>query len=38
MHQEYADNRDWIEALRQGVHEEEDFQEGKKLKDNNFSG
>jgi len=38
MHQEYADDRDWIEALRQAVRDEEDFQEGKRLKDNNFSG
>jgi len=38
MHQDYPDDRDWIEALRQAVRDEEDFQEGKKLKDNNFSG
>jgi len=38
MHQEYADDRDWIEALRQAVRDEEDFQEGKRFKDNNFSG
>jgi len=38
MHQEYADDRDWIEALRQAVRDEEDFQEGKRLKENNFSG
>jgi len=38
MHQEYADDRDWIDALRQLVHDEEDFQEGKRLQDNNFSG
>jgi len=38
MHQEYADERDWIEALRQAIRDEEDFQEGKRLKDNNFSG
>jgi len=37
MHQEYADDRDWIEALRQAVRDEEDFHEGKRLKDNNFS-
>jgi len=37
MHQEYANDRDWIEALRQAVREEEDIQEGKKLTDNNFS-
>jgi len=36
MHQEYADDRDWREALRQAVRDEEDFQEGKQLKDNNF--
>jgi len=38
MHQEYAADRDWIEALRQVVRDEEDFQEGKRLKDNIFSG
>ena len=38
MHQEYIADRDWIEALRQAVRDEEDFQEGKRLKDNNFSG
>jgi len=38
MHQEYANDRDWIEALRQAVPDEEDFQEGKRLKDNNCSG
>jgi len=38
MHQEYADDRDWIEALRQAVRDEEDFQEGKRLKDNNCTG
>jgi len=38
MHQEYADDRDWIEALRQAVRDEENFQKGKRLKDNNFSG
>jgi len=37
MHKEYADDRDWIEALRQAVRDEENFQEGKRLKDNNFS-
>jgi len=36
MHPEYANNRDWIEALRQAIRNEEDFQEGKKLKGNNF--
>jgi len=36
MLQEYADDRAWIEALRQAVRDREDFQEGKKLKDNNF--
>jgi len=36
MYPEYADNRHWIEALRQAVRDEEDFQEGKRLKDNNF--
>jgi len=38
MHPEYAEDRDWIEALRQAVHDEEDFQQGKRLKDNEFSG
>jgi len=38
IHQEYAIDRDWIEAHRQAVHDEEDFQEGKRLRDNNFAG
>ena len=38
MHQEYTDDRDWIEALRQAVRDEEAFQEGTRLKDTNFSG
>jgi len=38
MHQEYANDRDWIQAHRQVVRDEEDFQKGKRLKDNNFSG
>jgi len=38
MHQEYTYDSDWIEALRQAVYNEEDFQEGKRVKDNNFSG
>ena len=38
MHQEYADDRDWIEAVRQVVRDEVDFQEGKRLQENNFSG
>jgi len=38
MHQGYADDRYWIEALGQVVRDEEDFQEGRRLKDNNFSG
>jgi len=38
MHQEYADDRDRMEGLRQAVRDEEDFQEGKRLKDNNLSG
>ena len=38
MHQEYTDDRDWIEALQQAVHDEEHFQEGTRLKDNDFSG
>jgi len=37
-HEEYPDKLDWIEALRQSVRDEEDFQEGNKLKDNNISG
>jgi len=37
MYQEFADERDWIEALRQEVRDEEDFQEGKRLKDNNYA-
>ena len=36
MHQEYADDGHWIEALRQAVRNVEDFQEGNRLKDNNF--
>jgi len=31
IHQEYADDRDWIEALRQAVRDDEDFLEGKGL-------
>jgi len=38
MQEEYPDDSDWIEALRQAVRDEEDFQGGKRLKDNNFSG
>ena len=38
MHQEYADDRDWMEALRQAVRDEEDFEEGQRLGDNHFSG
>jgi len=38
MHQEYANDRDWIEALRQAFRDEQHFQEGKRLKDNDFSG
>jgi len=37
MHQEYANDRDWIEALRQAVRDQEDFQEGIRLRDNHFS-
>jgi len=37
MDQEYADDPDWIEAFREAVRDEKDFQEGKKLKDNNVS-
>jgi len=38
MHQESAENRDWIEVPRQAVRDEEDFQEGKTVQDYNFSG
>ena len=38
MYQEYADDRDWIEAVRQAVRDVGDFQEGKRLKENNISG
>jgi len=38
MHQEYADDRDWRGALGQAFRDEEDFQEGKMLKDTKFSG
>jgi len=38
MHQEYANDRDWLEALGQAVCDEEDFPEGTRLKDNNFFG
>jgi len=31
MPQEYADDRDWIEALQHAVHDEEDLQEEKKF-------
>jgi len=34
MHQEYIDNSEWVEALRQAVHNEEDLQDWKKLKEN----
>jgi len=37
MHQEYADDRGWIEGLPQAVCDEDDFREGKRLKDINFS-
>jgi len=36
MHQEYADDRDWLAALGHAVPDEQDFQEGKRLKDNNL--
>jgi len=36
MHQEYANEREWIEVLRQAVRNEEDLQEGKRPKDNTF--
>jgi len=38
MQQEYLADRDWIEALRQAVRDEEDSQERKRLKDKSFSG
>jgi len=38
MHQEYADHRDCIEALGQAICDKEHFEEGKNLKDTNFSG
>jgi len=36
MYQEYAEDRDWIEALGKAVRDEEDFQEGTKPNDNHF--
>jgi len=36
MHEEYTDDKDWIEAIRQVVSDEDYFQQGKRLKDNNF--
>jgi len=36
MHQEYANDRDWIEGLRQAVRDEEDFHQRKRLKDSDF--
>jgi len=38
MQQEYHADRDWIEALRLAVRDEEDCQERKRLKENSFSG
>jgi len=38
MPEEYAADRDWIDVLHQAGRDEEDFQEGKRLKDNNFPG
>jgi len=38
MHQEYVDDRDWIEALRPAVRDEEDFLEGTTPQYNSFSG
>ena len=38
MHQEYAYDGDWMEALRQAFNDEEDVQERKYRKDYNFSG
>jgi len=37
MHQEYADDRDCLEALGQAVRDKEHFHEEKRPKDNNFS-
>jgi len=38
IHQEYADDGDWIEARRQAALDEEDFHEAKRRNDDNFSG
>ena len=38
MHQEYADNRDWIPPLRHAVRDEEDFQKRKGLRAISFGG
>ena len=36
MQQEYIDDREWLEALRKAVKDEEDLQERRKLKGNSF--
>ena len=36
IQQEYIDNREWLEALRKAVKDEEDLQERQKLKGNAF--
>ena len=36
MEQEYIDDREWLEALRKAVKDEEDLQEKRKLKGNSF--
>jgi len=36
MHEQYADDRDWMKALLQAVRDKKDFQDGKRHKDNNF--
>jgi len=38
MHQGGGEDRDWIEGVRQAGRSEEDFQERKRLQDNNYSG
>src|ERR1700761_2692980 len=37
MQQKYIDDREWLEALRKAVKDEEDLQERRKLKGNSFS-
>ena len=36
MQEEYIDDREWLEALRKAVKDEEDFQQRRKLKGNSF--